>query len=130
MRHACDELAVLAPESGEETALAERRQAMMAAEKASGEIRDALDAVGGSASPVPALLSVQRRLERRGAETESLLGPAIRALATAIDALEESRAALEAAERAADFDPRELERVEERLFALRAASRKYHVPGT
>ncbi len=128
LRHACDELATLGPEPGEETALADRRQAMMAAEKASGEIRDALDAVGGSASPVPALLSVQRRLERRGTEAEALLGPAIRALAIAIDALEESRAALEAAERAADFDPRELERVEERLFALRAASRKYHVP--
>ena len=30
--------------------------------------------------------------------------------------------------RAADHDPRELERIEERLFALRAAGRKYNVP--
>jgi DNA repair protein RecN (Recombination protein N) len=30
--------------------------------------------------------------------------------------------------RDADFDPRELERIEERLFALRAAGRKYGVP--
>ena len=30
--------------------------------------------------------------------------------------------------RAADHDPRELERIEERLFALRAAARKYNVP--
>ena len=29
---------------------------------------------------------------------------------------------------AADFDPAELERIEERLFALRAASRKYSTP--
>ena len=28
----------------------------------------------------------------------------------------------------ADFDPQELERIEERLFALRAAGRKYNVP--
>jgi len=128
LRHACDELSALGPEEGEETKLADRRQAMMAAEKASGEIREALDTVGGSSSPIPTLLSVQRRLERRGTENDVLLGPAIRALSTALDALEETRSALEAAERAADFDPRELERAEERLFALRAASRKYHVP--
>ena len=30
--------------------------------------------------------------------------------------------------RTADFDPAELERIEERLFALRAAGRKYNVP--
>lgn len=128
LRHACDELTALAPEADEETKLADRRQAMMAAEKASAEIRDALDTVGGSSSPIPTLISVQRRLERRGPEADALLGPAIRALSTALDALEETRSALEAAERAAEFDPRELERAEERLFALRAASRKYHVP--
>ena len=36
---------------------------------------------------------------------------------------------LDAALRAADFDPHELERIEERLFALRAAARKYNVAG-
>lgn len=35
---------------------------------------------------------------------------------------------IEAALRKTEYDPRELERVEERLFALRAASRKYSVP--
>ena len=34
---------------------------------------------------------------------------------------------LDAALRAADHDPRELDRIEERLFALRAAGRKYNV---
>ena len=43
-------------------------------------------------------------------------------------ALEETRSHLEQALRTADFDPAELERIEERLFALRAASRKYNVP--
>jgi DNA repair protein RecN (Recombination protein N) len=45
----------------------------------------------------------------------------------ALNALEETRAHLEAALRAADYDPAELERIEERLFALRAAGRKYNV---
>src|SRR3984885_5562848 len=63
LRHAAGELKTLAPKDGEETALAERRTAMM-----QGELI------------------------------------------------------------AADFDPAELERIEERLFALRAAARKYATP--
>ena len=52
----------------------------------------------------------------------------MKALDSALTALEETRGHLEAALRAADFDPAELERIEERLFALRAAARKYNVP--
>src|SRR5439155_1478806 len=44
------------------------------------------------------------------------------------NALEEADQHLSAALVAADFDPAELERIEERLFALRAASRKYSTP--
>src|SRR5258705_192150 len=39
-----------------------------------------------------------------------------------------ARGHLDQALRAADHDPRELERIEERLFALRAAARKHNVP--
>ena len=68
-----------------------------------------------------------RRLERRRAQAPALIDPAVKALDAALIALDEARRQLEAALRAADFDPRELERIEERLFALRAASRKYNV---
>ena len=101
---------------------------MMQAEKVTSEINDAIEAVAGQASPIPTLSSVQRRLARRSGEAEALVGPSVKALETAINALEESRTALEAALRAAEFDPYELERTEERLFALRAAARKYNVP--
>jgi DNA repair protein RecN (Recombination protein N) len=47
LRHAVDELAKLRPEAGEETALAERRTAMMQAEKIAGDLRSA----GSSAAP-------------------------------------------------------------------------------
>jgi DNA repair protein RecN (Recombination protein N) len=57
-----------------------------------------------------------------------LVEPAVKSLDAALNALEETRAHLEAALRAADYDPAELERNEERLFALRAAGRKYSVP--
>ncbi len=68
-----------------------------------------------------------RRLERRCAQAPSLVEPAVKSLDAALTALEETRGHLEQALRAADFDPQELERIEERLFALRAAGRKYSV---
>ena len=101
---------------------------MMQAEKVAGDLRDAHDAVAGAQSPVPALAAAVRRLERRAAQAPALIEPAVKALDAALNALEEARAHLEAALRAADHDPRELERIEERLFALRAAARKYNVP--
>ena len=128
LRHAVEELTKLAPEAGEETALAERRAAMMQAEKVAGDLRDAHDAVAGSASPVPALAAAVRRLERRGAQAPGLVEPAVKAIDAALHALDEARGHLEEALRVADHDPQELEKIEERLFALRAAGRKYNAP--
>jgi len=51
----------------------------------------------------------------------------VKALDAALTALDDARAHLDAALRAANHDPRELDRIEERLFALRAAARKYNV---
>ncbi|BBF91607.1 DNA repair protein RecN [Blastochloris tepida] len=127
IRHAVEELTKLKPEPGEESALAERRAAMMRAEKVAQDLEDAHSAVAGQGSPVPQLASAVRRLERRGAEARDLVEPAIAALDQALNALDEARGHLEHALRVAAFDPRELERIEERLFALRAAARKYGV---
>jgi DNA repair protein RecN (Recombination protein N) len=128
LRHAVGELTKLAPEQGEETALAARRTLMMQSEKIAGDLRDAHDVVGGNESVVPSLSSAVRRLERRGAQSPHLVEPAVKALDVALNAIEEARAHLEQALRAADFDPHELEQIEERLFALRAAGRKYNTP--
>ena len=128
LRHAVEELQRLAPEPAEETALAERRAAMMQAEKVAGDLRDAHEAVAGAPSPVPALSAALRRLERRTAQAPALIEPAVKALDAALTALDDARGQLDQALRAADHDPRELERIEERLFALRAAARKYNVP--
>src|SRR5947207_1464332 len=128
LRHACDELKELAPRDGEETALAERRTTMMQGEKIAADLREAQDAVSGNHSPVPALSAAVRRLERRAGNSPDLVEPAVKAIDVAINALEEADQHLSAALVAADFDPAELERIEERLFALRAASRKYSTP--
>ena len=128
LRHAVEELRRLSPEPAEETALAERRTAMMQVEKVAGDLREAHDAVAGAPSPVPTLASAVRRLERRTAHAPALIEPAVKAFDAALTALDEARSHLEAALASADHDPRELERIEERLFALRAAGRKYNVP--
>ena len=67
-------------------------------------------------------------VELRPAISRAPVDAAVKAIDIAINALEEADQHLSAALVAADFDPAELERIEERLFALRAASRKYSTP--
>ena len=128
LRHAVDELRRLAPETGEETALAERRAAMMQAEKVAEDLHATHEAINGPQSPVPPLATAVRRLERRAVQAPALIGPIVKALDAALSALDEARTHLEQALGVAQYDPQELERIEERLFALRAAGRKYNVP--
>jgi DNA repair protein RecN (Recombination protein N) len=128
LRHAAEELGKLAPEPGEETALADRRTGMMQAEKVAEDLRDAQTAVSGRDSPVPALATAVRRLERRLAQAPGFIEPAVKALDAALMALDEASLHIDRALATAAFDPHELERIEERLFALRAAGRKYNAP--
>ena len=128
LRHAVDELRRLAPQTGEETSLAERRAVMMQAEKAAEDLRATHETVAGPQSPVPPLATAVRRLERRAAQAPALIEPVVKAIDAALTALDEARSHLEQALRVADYDPGELDRIEERLFALRAAGRKYNAP--
>ena len=125
LRAAVEELDLLAPEPGEEEQLAERRQFLMRAERIAGELSEALEIVGGNASPVPHLVGLVRRLDRKAGELPGGLAETIEALNAAIDNLDEARRGLEEAIGACAFEPNELERTEERLFALRAAARKH-----
>ncbi len=128
LRSSVNELVELAPREGEENELADRRQMMMKAEKIAGDIDDARDVLLGSASPVPVIANTLKRLERKAEEVPGLLEVTIEHLAAALDQLSEAQMAIEAAMRDAEFSPQDLEDTEERLFALRAASRKYGVP--
>ena len=126
-RHASEELRKLAIEPGEEALLASKRQAMMQGEKVAGDIRDAHRSLTGESSLLPLLVSITRRLQRRAAQAPDLIEPSLKALDEAMEALETAAQTVEAALAACDFDPRELERCEERLFALRGMARKYGV---
>lgn len=128
LRDSVDELEALSPVDGEEDELAEKRALMMKAEKIAADINETNDILSGQGSPVPVISSLLRRLERKSAEAPGLLEEIIANLDAAVHQLSDAQTATEAAIRAAEFDPRELEACEERLFALRAASRKYSVP--
>ena len=125
LRHSHDELTQLAQQIGEEEALAERRQFMQRAEKVASDLRDALSAFDNEAAPAYEIAQMARRLERRLTQAPQVLESPARALAQAVDALAVAEQALECALKETAFEPAELERVEERLFALRAAARKF-----
>ena len=127
-RHASEELSKLAVRPGEEEALATERQRMMQGEKVAADIRDAHDSLSGDSAVLPLLSTIARRLQRRMSQAPDLIEPSVKALDEAMEALEAATLSVEAALRACDFDPRELERCEERLFALRGMARKYSTP--
>ena len=124
-RHVVAELEELAPETGEETELADRRQHLMGLEKSADDVRDADDVLNGPNAPGPVLVTLMRRLARKS--EDGLFGPVTDALDQTLVALDHASEALETLKREMDFDPLELERVEERLFAVRAAARKHQV---
>ena len=127
LRASVDELSKLDPEPGEEERLSSHRQAMGAAEKVATDLEEAASALEGAKSPIPTLAGVLRKLERKASGAEEQLNPVMDALAAALDTLEEARSTIADAQRSLDFDPGQMVELEERLFALRAASRKYKV---
>lgn len=126
-RHVVEELTALKPEPGEEETLSERRQWLMGLEKAAGEVNDTEEILNGTNAPGPALAMLLRRLTRKSEAEAKLFEPLAEALDAALVALDGASEALDGIRREMAFDPRELEQVEERLFALRAAARKHQV---
>ncbi|MBA4786025.1 MAG: DNA repair protein RecN [Rhizobiales bacterium] len=127
IRASVEELEALSPRDGEEEELAEQRSRMQKSERIAGDISEASEFLNGNGSPVPAIASMVRRLERKSQEAPGLLEETVELLDAALNSLSNAQMEVEAALRKTEFDPRELERVEERLFALRAAGRKYSV---
>ncbi|MEO5805006.1 DNA repair protein RecN [Devosia sp.] len=124
-RHTVDELALLAPVAGEEDELAERRQVLMQIEKSASDVAETDELLNGATAPGPALSSLMRRLMRKIDGGAVLFQPIVDGLDATLVALDTTSDALEALKREMAYDPAELERVEERLFALRAAARKH-----
>ncbi len=127
LSHAVEELRTLKPEPGEEETLAERRQLMMNAEKIASELDEALDALQGEGTAGARLASALRRIERQAASGGGLLNAVADALERVLAETDAARDKIEEAIAATAFEPSDLERAEERLFALRAIARKHRV---
>ncbi len=126
LRHAVGELDEVSPEPGEDEKLDARRRLMQAADRIRDDILRAHGALGPNGAEAM-LADAMRWLDAASEAAEGRLQGPMEALARAIDALGEAEQGVEGALAALDHDPGELERVEERLFAIRALARKHNV---
>lgn len=127
LRSSSEELKLLAPEAGEENKLADQRQKMMKVEQVATDLAEANETLSGNGSPVTTISNLARRLERKRQQAPELIDETLEHLDTALNSLYAAQNSLETAFHDTHFDPQELESSEERLFALRAAARKYNV---
>jgi DNA repair protein RecN (Recombination protein N) len=125
LEHAAAELAELNPEPDEEQHLASKRQLMMQSEQYISALDEAENALAGDSSGEARLHAALRRLERRKEGAGGRLDQVCAALDRVILEFSEAQRAMLEARRAFAFDPKDLEKSEERLFALRAAARKH-----
>ena len=121
------ELDKLDPQPGEEPELDARRRTLQAAERIREDVTRAAEALGPDGAEGP-LIQAMRWLEDASAKSDGLLDPAIEGASRALSELGDALSAVETALDGLHGDPGELERVEERLFAIRAAARKHQVP--
>jgi len=119
-----EELNALAPEEGEEQGLADARSAMQKGEKLSEDLEELRHLWDGSDSALATLRAAARRLDRIANE-HPLLTEALASLDRAVIEAGEAEGRLEKAAEALTFDPAELDRIETRLFDLRALARKH-----
>jgi DNA repair protein RecN (Recombination protein N) len=127
LRHHMAEFNALAPEGDEEERLGSRRALLQNAERIAEAVADAVAEIDGEAGAGRTLARALRRLERARDRAQGLLDPALAAAERAAAETGEALAALSQAARLLELDPRALEAVEERLFALRALARKHNV---
>lgn len=126
LRHAVAELDKLNPEPGEEATLDARRRLMQGAARIREDVARALAALSDEGAE-GRMRDALRWLDGAADKAEGRLDPAMEALNRALIELGEAQAGVEGTLEALDFDPGELERIEERLFAIRALARKHGV---
>ena len=128
LRHAADELSGLAPQPGEEASLAEQRSLMLHRSKLVEAMQTALGELAGDRGGENQMNQARRRLDRIADKAQGRLDPAITALDRAQNELAESIEQLTKLAADLDADPRRLEKIEDRLYALRDLARKHKVP--
>ncbi len=126
-RHAADELTALGAEEGEEAAITAARSLLMNATKIAEDVSAASAALSGERGAEAGLASALKRLSRMNEEARKAAAAAETALEQAYALTEDARRELDSLLASLKLNPRELEKKEERLYALRDAARKYNV---
>ena len=127
LRHAVKELETLAPKADDGETLAAERQMLRAGSAIGEAVAQALAELQHGRGAVGTLRTAHRLIERNVDKAAGRLDSALAGLDRALSEATEAEAQLEAARDALEFDPGRLEKIEERLFALRAAARKHGV---
>ncbi|MFW0777416.1 MAG: DNA repair protein RecN [Rickettsiales bacterium] len=127
LQHMRAELRELDPQEGEEEELTTKRATMMQSEKLFEVLNGAISELNQGRGAIATLNAAQRALTRSPLTTTEAYQPIIDGLEKAAIETEEALFALEKAGEEAIYDPAKLEMIEERLFALKAAGRKYNV---
>jgi len=127
LRHAVTELDQLKPEPGEEKLLAERRSLLTHRAQVAEAMAAAWSDLANDRGGARALNAAARQLEKIRDKAGGKLDPSIAALERAIVETNEAMALLEAARREDEADDASLDRIEDRLHALRAMARKHGV---
>jgi DNA repair protein RecN (Recombination protein N) len=127
LRHAVKELEALSPQPDDEATLAAERQMLRAGTALGEAVTQALGELEEGRGAVAALRAAHRLVERSVDRASGRLDASLAALDRALSEATEAQAQLEAARDALEFDPGRLEKIEERLFALRALARKHSV---
>ncbi len=125
LRHAVAELERLDPRADDEERLAAERQLLRHGAAVGEAVSAALAELARDRGAAASLRQAHRLIERQAAQAGGRLDPALAALDRAQSEATEAEALLEQAREALDADPVRLEKIEERLFALRAAARKH-----
>lgn len=126
LRHAVGELRALDPQAGEEDELDTRRRLMQGAERIREDIAKASQALSRDGAE-GMMTDAVRWLDAASERAEGQLDAPIAALNRALIELQEAADGVDRAIEALEFNPHELEQVEERLFALRGLARKHQV---
>lgn len=126
LRHATAELDALDPQPGQEAELDAARRMMRAGEKISSDIAKALQALGDKGAE-GMMRDAIRWLEDVSDKAEGRLDRGLTVLDRALNDLADASQSVEACLSDLSFDPRELEAVEEHLFAIRGLARKHDV---
>ncbi|WP_240007169.1 DNA repair protein RecN [Pseudaquidulcibacter saccharophilus] len=133
LAHILKELNDLNPQIGEEEELDTTRRFLMGSERITETIKEAVEAIEGG--KVENYLGVASRAMSKigaiegenGKKLNSLVEAAVNSLENAQNNIADALGNLQSLGYSIDLDPKELERIEERLFAIRGAARKHGV---